>query len=106
MGNDNNNNGNPTKDNNVSLDFFKDAQTPYFRNGMVGYAFGLGATFFVLYSTGKGQPALFYIVPSLLATSAGTAFYKNQVSELWSYQGARAREARRVKDDWKQKREE
>lgn len=104
--NDNNNNGNPTNDNNVSLDFFKDAQTPYFRNGMVGYAFGLGATFFVLYSTGNGQPALFYIVPSLLVASLGTAVYRDEVSELWSYEGARAREAREAQEVWKKEKDE
>jgi len=102
-----NNNGNPNNDNNnVSLDFFKDAQTPYFRNGMVGYAFGLGATFLVLFSTGNGQPALFYIVPSLLAASLGTAVYRDEVSELWSYEGARAREAREAQEVWKKEKDE
>ena len=90
----------------VSIDYFKEAQTPYFTNGLVGYAVGLGTTFIVLYSTGQGQPALFYIVPSLLITSLGTAAYRNEVSELWSYEGARARGAREVQEAWKKEREQ
>jgi minor histocompatibility antigen H13 len=90
----------------ASIDFFRDIPTPYFAAGLVGYAVGLGATFVVLYSTGKGQPALFYIVPSLLAASLGTAFYRDEVSDLWSYRGARAREAKKIQDDWKQTRDE
>ncbi|OEU21469.1 Peptidase_A22B-domain-containing protein [Fragilariopsis cylindrus CCMP1102] len=89
----------------VSIDYFKDAQTPYFTNGLVGYAVGLSTTFIVLYSTGQGQPALFYIVPSLLITSLGTAASRNEVSELWSYEGARARGAREVQEAWKKERE-
>jgi minor histocompatibility antigen H13 len=90
----------------ASIDYFREAQTPYFTNGLVGYAVGLGTTFIVLYSTGQGQPALFYIVPSLLITSLGTAAYRNEVSELWSYEGARAREAREVQEAWKKEREQ
>lgn len=90
----------------VSIDYFQDATTPYFTNGMISYAIGLGATFFVLYSTGQGQPALFYIVPSLLLASVATAASRNEVSKLWSYKGARATKAKEVQEKWKQEREQ
>eukprot|EP00592_Proboscia_alata_P006605 CAMPEP_0194360156 /NCGR_PEP_ID=MMETSP0174-20130528/7426_1 /TAXON_ID=216777 /ORGANISM="Proboscia alata, Strain PI-D3" /LENGTH=553 /DNA_ID=CAMNT_0039131455 /DNA_START=206 /DNA_END=1867 /DNA_ORIENTATION=+ len=92
-------------DDGPSLDLFADAPTPYFNTGLIGYTVGLAATFLVLFSTGKGQPALFYIVPSLLISSLGTAAYRGEMSELIGFKGARARDAGIAQEAAKEERE-
>jgi len=71
-------------------------------NPVLAYAVGLGLTFGALAVTGKGQPALFYIVPSLLAVSFGTAAYRKEVKELLAFQGSRAIAAKEAREAWKQ----
>jgi len=73
-------------------------------NPVLAYAVGLGLTFGALAVTGKGQPALFYIVPSLLAVSFGTAAYRKEVKELLAFQGSRAIAAKEARKAWKQAR--
>ena len=46
---------------------------PYFTAGLGGYAIGLATTFVANYVTRQGQPALVYIVPSLLIAATATA---------------------------------
>jgi len=82
-----------------SSDLYSSVDTPYFTSGLVFYVVGLGLTFLVLTLTGQGQPALFYIVPSLILGSSGTALVRGEVSELWSYKGARAAAATVARED-------
>jgi len=89
-----------------SLDLYVDAETPYFITSMVAYAAGLGLTFVAVALTGKGQPALFYIVPALLVASFGTAVYRGELETLLAFKGSRAVAAKKARDDWKEARKE
>ena len=89
-----------------SLDLYVDAETPYFISSMVAYASGLGLTFVAVALTGKGQPALFYIVPALLVASFGTAVYRGELETLLAFKGSRAVAAKKARDDWKEARKE
>jgi minor histocompatibility antigen H13 len=81
-----------------------DANT-YFYTALGGYAVGLATTFVANYVTKAGQPALVYIVPSLLVTALGTAAARGELQSLLTYQSTRAaaakleREARKA--EWK-----
>ena len=68
---------------------------PYFTSAVGAYAIGLGATFGANYLTKSGQPALVYIVPSLLLTALATAYSKGELAELFTYRSARAAAAAR-----------
>ena len=63
---------------------------PYFQASLSGYAFGLVTTFAANYLTKSGQPALVYIVPSLLLAAIATAFSRGEVEELFAFQSSRA----------------
>lgn len=65
----------------------------YFRAAVTAYALGLALTFGANYFTQSGQPALVYIVPSLLAAALGTAATRGDVETLVKYKSARAAEA-------------
>ena len=58
---------------------FEGMDAPYCTAGLVAYAVGLGGTFVANSVTGSGQPALFYIVPSLLVASLGTAAVRGEL---------------------------
>ena len=66
---------------------------PYFTSAMLAYAAGLSVTFAANYLTKAGQPALVYIVPSLLAAALITAFSRGEVQQLLDYRSARAEAA-------------
>ena len=81
----------------------------YFYAGVGAYAAGLAATFVANYVTKAGQPALVYIVPSLLLTAVATAASRGELPQLLAYKSQRA-EAAKVKRDemkaeWKAKKE-
>ena len=76
---------------------------------MAAYAAGLAATFVANYVTKAGQPALVYIVPSLLLAALATAARRGELPQLLAYTSQRA-EAAKVKRDelkaeWKAKKE-
>lgn len=89
-----------------SLDPYAGAETPYFFAAMAAYVASLGVTFGVVFVTGKGQPALFYIVPALLAASLGTAAFRGEIEELVAFKGARAGAAKEARQAWKDARAE
>lgn len=66
---------------------------PYFRATVAAYALGLGLTFAANYLTKAGQPALVYIVPSLLLASVATAVSRGELEMLLAYRSARAEAA-------------
>ena len=66
------------------------AGKPYFTAALGAYAFGLGVTFAANYLTKAGQPALVYIVPSLLLASLATAAARGEVEALLAYRSSRA----------------
>ena len=78
---------------------------PYFYAGLAAYAAGLTTTFVANYLTKAGQPALVYIVPSLLITAAATAANRGEMQQLWLYKSQRAEAAKERRDtiraDWR-----
>ena len=88
----------------ASLDFYADMETPYFSSGLLAYSIGIAATFGVLATTGQGQPALFYIVPSLLAASLATAASRGELPELLAFKSARAAAGTKAREEAKEAR--
>jgi minor histocompatibility antigen H13 len=83
----------------------------YFYAGVGAYAAGLAATFVANYVTKAGQPALVYIVPSLLLTAVATAASRGELPQLLAYKSQRAEAAKvkrehEMKAEWKAKKEE
>ena len=82
----------------------EDAPLSYFNLSLGAYAIGLCTTFVANYVTRSGQPALVYIVPSLLLTAAGAALYTGQFSQLIEYKSSRAAAAAAAREEWKEER--
>eukprot|EP00316_Scyphosphaera_apsteinii_P011971 CAMPEP_0119315888 /NCGR_PEP_ID=MMETSP1333-20130426/37576_1 /TAXON_ID=418940 /ORGANISM="Scyphosphaera apsteinii, Strain RCC1455" /LENGTH=411 /DNA_ID=CAMNT_0007321383 /DNA_START=187 /DNA_END=1422 /DNA_ORIENTATION=+ len=75
--------------------------SPYFYAGLGGYTFGLLATFVANYITNAGQPALVYIVPSLLIAAGATGLAQGELKELLEYRSKRAAAAIKDSKVWK-----
>ncbi|CAI5760697.1 unnamed protein product [Candida verbasci] len=58
---------------------------PYFIVSLLSYAIGLAITWGVLLVFKHGQPALLYLVPSLIIGVFGTALNRGELKELWNY---------------------
>ncbi|TQV93420.1 hypothetical protein V2A60_010173 [Cordyceps javanica] len=57
----------------------------YFYASMVGYLLGLLATLAMLLVFKRGQPALLYLVPSVLGSTYLTAVVRGELKSLWTY---------------------
>ncbi|KAM3568062.1 hypothetical protein VYU27_009810, partial [Nannochloropsis oceanica] len=64
----------------------------FFAAGMTGYGVGLLLTFLANILMHRGQPALLYIVPSLIAAALGTAAVTGRWEEVWGFNGEEAEE--------------
>lgn len=61
------------------------AQRRYFVPVMVSYVAGLSLAFAANAVTGRGQPALIYIVPAMLGTVGWMAALRGEVGRVWGY---------------------
>ena len=88
------------------IDAAKAAEAPstYFRAGLGAYTVGLAGTFAANYLTKSGQPALVYIVPSLLITALATAAARGELEGLLAYRSSRAAQAVEARRQWKERR--
>lgn len=57
----------------------------YFWAGIISYVVGLVLTLMVLYLTNHAQPALLYLVPTVLIGLWGTAFIRGEIALMWKY---------------------
>jgi minor histocompatibility antigen H13 len=57
----------------------------YFKASLIGYVIGLITTLVVLNIFQHGQPALFYLVPSVLGSLWGTALVRGELMLMWGY---------------------
>ncbi|MCJ1369279.1 hypothetical protein MMC20_000489 [Loxospora ochrophaea] len=57
----------------------------YFHAGIVGYLLGMLCTLGAMHVYAHGQPALLYLVPSVLVSLWMTAFVNGDIREMWSY---------------------
>ena len=77
---------------------------PYFYAGLGAYAVGLCTTFVANYVTKAGQPALVYIVPSLLLAAGANALARGELQPLLQYKSTRAAVAKEAREVWKAER--
>jgi minor histocompatibility antigen H13 len=57
----------------------------YFHASIVGYAVGMMSTLAILLWFKHGQPALLYLVPSVVGSIFLTAWARGELKELWLY---------------------
>ncbi|KAI1001850.1 hypothetical protein K3495_g6355 [Podosphaera aphanis] len=57
----------------------------YFWASVIGYIVGMIVTFLVLNIFSHAQPALFYLVPSVLSSLWITAWVRNEIGLMWEY---------------------
>lgn len=58
---------------------------PYFSAGMIGYILGMCITQIVMHVSKHGQPALLYLVPSVLGSLWTTAAIRGEIQHMWNY---------------------
>ena len=66
----------------------------YFYSGIASYGAGLLLCFAANYITKTGQPALVYIVPTLLITACGLASSRGELAQLTAFESPRAAAAK------------
>ncbi|RJE18286.1 signal peptide peptidase [Aspergillus sclerotialis] len=67
---------------------YHDARTfpkTYFQVCIFGYTLGMIATFVAMSYFEHGQPALLYLVPGVLLSLWGTAWFKGDIREMWNF---------------------
>ncbi|KAI0475952.1 signal peptide peptidase-domain-containing protein [Xylariaceae sp. FL0804] len=57
----------------------------YFHAAMTGYLIGMTVTLVMLLTFKHGQPALLYLVPSVVFATWATAAVRGEVREMWAY---------------------
>ena len=58
---------------------------PYFHASVTGYIIGMLCTIGIMHFAQHAQPALLYLVPSVLISLWGTAYLKGQFQLMWHY---------------------
>lgn len=70
---------------------YHDARTfpkTYFKAGVAGYVAGMLATLLAMQYFKHAQPALLYLVPGVLTSLWGTAFFRGEVSDMYGFSDA------------------
>ncbi|KAJ5612120.1 Peptidase A22B signal peptide peptidase [Penicillium lagena] len=75
----------------------------YFKASVVGYIIGMIATLLAMQFSNHPQPALLYLVPGVLTSLWGTAWFKGAIRTMWEFSDAEEVEE---DDDEKKKEEE
>lgn len=57
----------------------------YFYAGVIGYITGMIATLLIMQFSQHAQPALLYLVPGVLTSLWGTAFFKGDLKLMWEF---------------------
>lgn len=79
---------------------------PYFHATLIGYVLGMAMTMFVMIQFNAAQPALLYLVPACLLSSAGVAFVKGEFKALFDYsEETEEEEEEETKEDEKKEEE-
>mmetsp|Transcript_18040 Transcript_18040/g.30850 ORF Transcript_18040/g.30850 Transcript_18040/m.30850 type:complete len:378 (-) Transcript_18040:308-1441(-) len=72
----------------LRYDVHRNFTTSYFQTAFVGYVMGLVTTIVVMNVFNAAQPALLYIVPSVLGAVLLHAWVKGELLEVWNYSEA------------------
>lgn len=70
---------------------YHDAQSfpkVYFHASLIGYTIGMIATLLVMQYAEHAQPALLYLVPGVLISLWGTAFFRGEITPMWNFSDA------------------
>ncbi len=59
--------------------------TPFFKSSLAAYSLGLVASFAASILSGKGQPALLYLVPFTVGSATVLGLRKKQLGQLWNF---------------------
>ncbi|KAJ5180023.1 hypothetical protein N7492_003233 [Penicillium capsulatum] len=78
----------------------------YFKASVVGYVFGMVTTLLAMQYSNHPQPALLYLVPGVLISLWGTAFFRGQTKIMWDFSDAEEEEAEEKDEESKNKAEE
>ena len=73
--------------------------TPYFLSNMVAYTLGLATTVGIMHFFDAAQPALLYLVPACIGSSALTAVVRGEFKTLLNFTEEDKKEADAKKDD-------
>lgn len=60
----------------------------YFKASLVGYVCGMIATLLAMQFSDHAQPALLYLVPGVLLSLWGTAFFRGEIRTMWEFSDA------------------
>ena len=58
---------------------------PYFTASVIGYLLGMITTLGAMQIAEHPQPALLYLVPGVLGSLWGTAFFRGDIKEMWNF---------------------
>ncbi|KAJ6020442.1 hypothetical protein N7540_005946 [Penicillium herquei] len=60
----------------------------YFKASIVGYVVGMITTLLAMQYSNHAQPALLYLVPGVLTSLWGTAFFRGEIKSMWVFSDA------------------
>lgn len=64
----------------------------YFKASIIGYIAGMVTTLLAMQYSKHAQPALLYLVPGVLISLWGTAFFRREISDMWEFSDAEEEE--------------
>lgn len=64
----------------------------YFKASLVGYVVGMITTLLAMQYSNHAQPALLYLVPGVLISLWGTAFFRGEIRTMWDFSDAEEEE--------------
>ncbi|CEJ59769.1 hypothetical protein PMG11_08377 [Penicillium brasilianum] len=73
----------------------------YFKASIVGYVLGMITTLLAMQYSNHAQPALLYLVPGVLSSLWGTAFFRGETSIMWDFSDAEDDEEDEGEDEGK-----
>ncbi|KAJ5887430.1 hypothetical protein N7495_007471 [Penicillium taxi] len=71
---------------------------PYFKASIVGYVVGMVTTLLAMQYSNHAQPALLYLVPGVLISLWGTAFFRGEIRSMWDFSDAEEEEEEEAGD--------
>ncbi|KAG8528649.1 uncharacterized protein KY384_006336 [Bacidia gigantensis] len=76
---------------------------PYFNATLTGYILGMLCTLVAMVVSGRGQPALLYLSPSVLGALYLTALKRGELKLLWNYSPDEEKDDKKQNDESKEK---
>lgn len=70
----------------------------YFKVSLLGYVCGMVTTLLAMQYSDHAQPALLYLVPGVLLSLWGTAFFRGEIRTMWGFSDAEEEEDTEAKD--------